>query len=341
MNPFPPVRPTTRRRASVARRHFLADVQAGLRRHAKRLPSKYFYDARGSELFDRICSLDEYYLTGAEVAIMRRFAGEMGAQVGPGALLVEYGSGSSLKTRYLLDALPDPVAYVGVDVSGQHLRKATRLLARDYPHIEILSVCADFTKDFSLPATRRPASHIAVYFPGSTIGNFEPDEAGGLLARIARLCGVNGGLLIGIDLKKSPTIIEAAYNDPAGVTAQFNLNLLRRINRELGANFVLDRFLHEAHYNEQLGRIEMYLISRTAQTVTIGDELFEFAAGEAICTEYSYKYTLDGFASIAAASGFELTKEWTDQHRHFAVLHFHIRNRAKSATPNADFSSAT
>ena len=237
-------------------------------------------------------------------------------------MLVEYGSGSSVKTRYLLDALPDAAAYVGVDVSARPLRHAAQELARDYPRIEILSVCADFTGEFALPIPERAATHTAVYFPGSTIGNFVPAQAAALLARIARLCRPRGGLLIGIDLKKDRATLEAAYNDRAGVTAQFNLNLLRRINRELGADFDLDRFSHRAVYNAALGRIEIYLVSRGSQTIAIGDEQFAFAAGETICTEYSHKYTIDEFAALAATAGLSLRRVWTDEHRRFAVLHF-------------------
>ncbi len=317
-------------RSSRARRAFLSDVLAGLRETPKQLPCKYFYDSRGSALFDRICQLDEYYLTRSELALMDRFASEMGAQIGPGAMLVEYGSGSSVKTRYLLDALPEPVAYVGVDVSGQHLKQAAQELALDYPQIEILSVCADFTADFALPISKRPATHAAVYFPGSTIGNFLPAQAAELLGRIARLCRQGGGLLIGIDLKKAPATIEAAYNDRLGVTAQFNLNLLHRINRELGADFDVDRFSHQASYNSELGRIEMHLVSRDAQTVTIENELIEFAIDETICTEYSHKYTVDEFAAIAAASGLALHREWIDKKHNFAVLHFAV---AESTQP--------
>ena len=315
---------TTRRPVSPGQRNFLVDVLAGLRMTAKQLPCKYFYDARGSELFDRICRLDEYYPTRTEMTIMDRFATEMGAQIGPGAMLVEYGSGSSVKTRYLLDALPDAAAYVGVDVSGEHLRRSARELARDKPHVQILSVCADFTGDFVLPIPKRVATHTAVYFPGSTIGNFEPMQAAELLTRIARLCGRDGGLLIGIDLKKDTATIEAAYNDRAGVTAQFNLNLLERINRELEADFDLSKFAHDARYNSQRGRIEMYLVSQCAQVVTIDDEKIEFAAGETICTEYSHKYTVEEFAAIAAASGLSLHQQWTDPKQYFAVLHLAV-----------------
>jgi dimethylhistidine N-methyltransferase len=311
-------------RASRARRLFLRDVIAGLRTRPKCLPCKYFYDQRGSELFDRICQLDEYYLTRSELALMEKFAPEMGAQIGPGAMLVEYGSGSSVKTRYLLDALPDAVAYVPVDISGEHLQRTSRELARDYPRVEILPVCADFTQDFALPRSRRTATHSAVYFPGSTIGNFLPARAADLLRRIARMCGTGGGLLIGIDLKKDAATIEAAYNDRLGVTAEFNLNLLRRINRELGADFELNQFFHRARYNSALGRVEIFLVSRRAQEVTCGGETMKFAPGETICTEYSHKYTVDEFAEVAAAAALTLRSEWTDKNQQFAVLHFAV-----------------
>lgn len=315
---------TLRGRPSRARQVFLHDVLEGLHNRHKHLPCKYFYDARGSALFDRICQLDEYYVTRSELAIMEQFAPEMGSQIGPGAMLVEFGSGSSVKTRYLLDGLPEGVAYVPVDISGQHLQQTACELARDYPQLEILPVCSDFTCDFSLPVPARATTHVAVYFPGSTIGNFVPAEAAGLLSRIALMCGKDGGLLIGIDLKKEPSRIEAAYNDRLGVTAQFNLNLLCRINRELGADFDVNRFSHEARYDSELGRVEMYLVSGEAQSVTIGGERIEFDAGETICTEYSHKYTIDEFAAIAATAGLELHQAWTDENRDVAVLHFAV-----------------
>jgi len=320
------MKPTSARERGAARatRVFLADVLAGLREPQKRLPCKYFYDKRGSELFDRICQLDEYYLTRAELAIMDEFAGEMGEQIGPGVMLVEYGSGSSVKTRYLLDALPRPVAYVPVDISGEHLELAALELARDYPRIEVLPVCADFTSDVRLPLATRAMSHAAVYFPGSTIGNFLPERATELLMRISTLCGTGGGLLIGIDLKKDVSRIEAAYNDQLGVTAEFNLNLLRRINRELGGDFELDQFEHRAIYSEQRGRVEISLVSRRDQVVTIDGEAFDFTAGEAISTEYSHKYTVEEFAAMAAPAGLTLRREWSDRERNFAVLHLAI-----------------
>jgi dimethylhistidine N-methyltransferase len=312
-------------RAPRARRAFLRDVIAGLRTRPKSLPCKYFYDQRGSELFDRICQLDEYYLTRAELSLMERFAPEMGAQIGPGAIVVEYGSGSSVKTRYLLDGMPDAVAYVPVDISREHLHQTACELAVDYPRVEVLPVCADFTQDFAVPHPLRAATHSAVYFPGSTIGNFLPGRAVELLRRIARMCGTGGGLLIGIDLKKDRETIEAAYNDRLGVTAQFNLNVLRRINRELGADFDLDQFSHRAHYNEEMGRVEMHLVSRRPQVVSVGGETFAFDLGESICTEHSHKYTVEEFAAVAAPTGLKLRREWTDANRCFAVLHFAVQ----------------
>ncbi len=304
-----------------AQRIFLSDCLAGLRASPKRLPCKYFYDSRGSELFDRICQLDEYYLTRTELAIMDRFAPGMGARIGPRAMLIEFGSGSSVKTRYLLDALAEAVAYVPIDVSGDHLRATALELSRDYPHIEVLPLCADFSKDLTLPRPTRAASRTTVYFPGSTIGNFLPSQAARLLRRIASYCARGGGLLIGIDLQKDVARIEAAYNDRLGVTAAFNLNLLHRMNRELGADFDLSCFAHEARYNQAAARIEMYLISRQAQTVSLGGEAIELAAGEPICTEYSHKYTVDRFAAIAAAAGLALRDQWSDANRDFAVLY--------------------
>jgi len=316
--------PVIKRRAERARREFLHDALAGLRASPKRLPCKYFYDKRGSKLFDQICQLDEYYLTRCELAIMERHAEEMGQQIGRGVMLVEYGSGSSVKTRYLLDGLPDPAAYVPVDISDEHLHETARELQRDYPRIEILPVCADFTTDFTLPVSNVESTHAAVYFPGSTIGNFLPSRATELLERITRLCGTGGGLLIGIDLQKDVRTIEAAYNDRRGVTAQFNLNLLRRINRELDGNFDLEQFAHRAIYNARLGRVEISLVSRRAQVVALGGEVFEFGNDEPIHTEHSHKYTIDGFAAMAAEAGLTLRREWTDKDGYFAVAHLAI-----------------
>ncbi len=303
---------------------FLADVLAGLRTSPRHLPCKYFYDQRGSRLFDQITQLDEYYLTRTELSIVERFAPEMAEQIGPGVMLVEYGSGSSVKTRILLDHLIEPVSYVPVDISRQHLQEAADRLSLAYPQIEVLPVCADFTKVFELPSSQQTPTHSAVYFPGSTIGNFQPDMAIEILSRIARLCGRGGGLLIGIDLDKDTPTIEVAYNDSSGVTAEFNLNLLHRINGELGGDFDLDQFEHYAPYNVEAGRVELYLVSRRDQSVTVGGESFKFRKGEAITTEYSHKYTIDSFAALAAEAGLTLRRDWTDDLNRFAVLHLAV-----------------
>jgi dimethylhistidine N-methyltransferase len=304
---------------------FLLDVVEGLGQTPKMLPSKYFYDDRGSRLFDEICRLEEYYLTAAELNIMQYSAKEMAETLRFGTMLIEYGSGSSLKTRLLLNAIRQPATYVPVDISGNHLQRSTAALRNAYPHIEILPVCADFTEVFELPRSHRKPNRRVVYFPGSTIGNFSLADARALLTKIARLCGPGGGLLIGIDLKKAAATIEAAYNDRSGLTKAFNKNLLYRINRELAADFQVDAFEHCAFYNAELGRIEMHLVSSQRQVVTIdGGAPFRFYEGETICTEYSYKYSIDDFQAIAGPAGFALEQAWTDEREMFAVLHFHL-----------------
>lgn len=303
---------------------FLGDVLAGLSRQPKHLPCKYFYDERGSRLFEEICGLQEYYLTRVELGIMRQHASAIAAQIGPGVRLVEYGSGSGLKTRILLDHLADPVAYVPVDISRDHLVWTAERLSVAYSGLEVLPVCADFVREFRLPSPLKRPTRTAVYFPGSTIGNFHADKARDVLARIARLCGEGGGLLIGIDLQKDPGVLEGAYNDERGVTAEFNLNLLRRINRELDGNFDPTCFEHRAVYNTRENRIELYLVSRGRQEVTVGNETFQLDDGESICTEYSYKYTIDGFSAMAAEAGLSLQQSWTDDRSRFAVLYFRV-----------------
>lgn len=296
-------------------------VVGGLSSQPKTLPCKYFYDRRGSQLFDQICELDEYYVTRSELQIMRRHAAEMASQIGRDVMLVEYGSGSSVKTRLLLDELPSPAAYVPVDISKQHLQATADDLASVYPEIEVLPVCADFTCGFRLPTSVRPPSHVAVYFPGSTIGNFTPDAAIQILDQISRQVGVGGGLLIGIDLQKPISILEAAYDDARGVTAEFNLNLLSRIDDELDADVDVDQFSHRAKYNSIFHRIEMQLVSETQQAIRVGDKRIELDKGEAITTEFSHKYTVEGFSDMAAKVGFQLHKSWTDADDRFAVLH--------------------
>ena len=300
---------------------FLNDVLSGLGRREKELQCKYFYDERGSQLFDQICELDEYYLTRTEQWIMDRYVADMAGQIGQDVMLIEFGSGSSVKSQTLLSALQDPVAYVPVDISEEHLLNTAEQLKTMYPEVEILPIVADFTKDFDLPSTKRKPSHAAVYFPGSTIGNFTTDQAAGMLARFAKLLGPQGGLLIGIDLQKDPEIINLAYNDSEGTTAEFNLNLLHRINRELGGNFDVDQFEHRSVYSEASGRVEIFIDSCIEQTVTIAGTKFKFEAGESILTEYSHKYRVDGFAELAASCGFSLHKTWSDDEQLFAVLH--------------------
>jgi dimethylhistidine N-methyltransferase len=298
---------------------FRADVLAGLRRRPRELPCKYFYDARGSELFDRICELPEYYLTRTELAIMRRHAGEMADALGPGCLLVEYGSGSGLKTPLLLERLRGPAGYVPVDISRGHLLHSAAALAGRFPNLAVRPAWADFTRPFALPELPRPPARRAVYFPGSTVGNFGPDDAVSLLKGIAELVGPGGGLLIGVDLRKPAAAVEPAYNDAAGVTAAFNLNLLARINRELGADFDLDGFAHRAFFDDAESRIEMHLVSRRRQSVRVGPAAFAFAAGESIRTEFSYKYSREAFRDLARAAGLEVRRVWTDEGELFSV----------------------
>ena len=295
------------------------DILAGLSAPQKRLAPKYFYDRRGSQLFDRICELPEYYPTRTELAIMRSHAPAIAEAVGEQACLIEFGSGSSVKIRLLLKTLRKLSAYVPVDISREHLLAAATGLARDFPDIEILPVCADFTQPFDLPDTQRPVARRVVWFPGSTIGNFEPDQALALLEVMRSEVGTDGALLIGVDLQKDRETLERAYNDTAGVTAEFNLNLLRRLNRELGASFDLDSFRHDAIYNSDHGRIEMYLVSQCAQQVRIGDHVLNFTEGERILTEYSHKFTPEGFAAMAARAGFRLEHLWCDPDRLFSV----------------------
>ncbi|MCZ6539513.1 MAG: L-histidine N(alpha)-methyltransferase, partial [Chloroflexi bacterium] len=281
----------------------LDDVVAGLSQPQKTLPSKYFYDERGSKLFDDICELDEYYVTRTESALMAENVGEIASALGPEVLLIEYGSGSSSKTRLLLENLDRPVGYVPIDISGDYLSRVSLALQVDYPKIEIMPVAADFTGTFEVPSPGKSELRRIVYFPGSTIGNFQRPEAQGLLAGMADRAGVGGGVLIGVDLDKDREVLHAAYNDSAGVTAQFNLNVLTRINRELGASFDVRNFRHRAIFNEDDSCIEMHLVSTRDQTVNVCKYTFEFRANETILTEYSHKYTLGSFEKMAADAG--------------------------------------
>lgn len=298
---------------------FLADVLDGLSRPCKALPCKYFYDREGSALFDAICELEEYYPTRTETAILRRHAAGIAALAGPRTAVVELGSGSSVKVRLLLDALEAPAAYVPVDISREHLLAAAARLAADYPGLTVVPVAADYVQGFPLPPVAPPERTLA-FFPGSTIGNFDPFDAAAFLGRLARRLGRGGRLLVGVDLKKRREVLEAAYDDARGVTAAFNLNLLARINRELGGSFDLDGFAHRAFYDADLGRIEMHLVSCRAQTASVAGRRFRFAEGESIHTENSWKYTLPEFAQLAAGAGWTTVRSWTDEGALFGVL---------------------
>jgi dimethylhistidine N-methyltransferase len=303
---------------------FLAEALAGLSSSPPTLPSKFFYDERGADLFLEICELPEYYVTRTETGILKQHAAEMAASIGANAELVGLGTGAGIKTRMLLQHLENPIAYVPVDISKQRLIESAQELHRAMPSLEILPVCADYVQRFELPQPSRKPDHIAVYFPGSTIGNLEPQAAQDFLGQICRICGPSGGLIIGVDLQKSRDVLEAAYNDSAGVTAQFNLNLLVRANRELGANFVIECWHHRAIYNEREGRIEMHLIAERDQVVQLGGRSFAFAAGETIITEFSYKHTIEGFSEMAVRAGFKVSRSWTDARQMFAVFHFPV-----------------
>jgi dimethylhistidine N-methyltransferase len=293
------------------------EVLNGLSSQAKAISPKFFYDREGSLLFDQITELPEYYPTRTEIGILKEHGNEMASLLEDECLLLELGSGSSQKIRLLLDAL-QPAAYMPMDISKEHLWHSAQTLATDYPDLDIHAVCADYSSDFHLPYSPDFMTKTA-FFPGSSIGNFEPDKAQKLLQRVAQLLGQGGVLLIGVDLKKDLHRLNAAYNDAQGITAAFNLNLLVRINRELEANFDLSGFEHHAFYNESLGRIEMHLVSNTSQTVKVEGKSFNFAKGESIHTESSYKYTEEEFHQLAAKADFQSKQVWVDSSQLFSV----------------------
>ena len=297
----------------------LDELIDGLKQPEKMISPKYFYDERGSQLFEEITRLPEYYPTETELGIMRDNVGEIAELVGKQASLIEFGSGSSLKTRVLLENLDELAAYVPVDISEDHLLESAQQIREDFPKLDVLPVVADFTQPFQLPSPKIMPVRNIVYFPGSTIGNFTHDAAHELLQVMHEEAGAGGALLIGVDLQKDPAIIERAYNDDAGVTAEFNRNMLRHLNREFGADFDLDAFAHSAEYNEEEGRIEIRLVSEQDQEFTLGRESFSIDKDEAILTEYSHKYTLEGFAAMAEAAGFRVERVWMDAERLFSV----------------------
>ncbi|HWN30207.1 MAG TPA: L-histidine N(alpha)-methyltransferase [Burkholderiales bacterium] len=303
----------------AAQQSFLKEVLVGLAKPQKQIPAKFFYDRRGCELFDAICELPEYYLTPTETAMMQQFAAEMAQLLGAGCLLIEYGSGTGRKTRILLERLHPPV-YMPIDIACEQLRASSREFAQAFPGMQVIAVCADYSEPIALPECVVPGlKRRAIYFPGSTIGNFTKEETVVFLRRALRVVGPGGAMLVGVDLKKPTAQLDAAYNDSRGVTAEFNLNLLTRINRELKGDFRLENFRHRAFYNSEEGRIEMHLESLVAHQVVIQGRRFGFSAGETIHTENSYKYSVDGFQQLARQAGFEPLRAWTDAQQLFSV----------------------
>ncbi len=300
---------------------FLADVLAGLAATPKTLAPKYFYDKRGSELFDQICLTPEYYVTRTEIAMLREIGPEVAALTGPRTIVVEYGSGSSWKIRTLLDSLDRPAEYVAIDISNDHLRHAALAIAGAYPSVRVGAVCADFGTGFTLPnAVGHDGARLG-FLPGSTIGNQTPDGARAFLARTRAMLSPGGALLIGVDLRKDPNILDRAYNDAAGHTAAFNTNLLIRMQRELNAQLDPDGFEHHAFFNDAESRVEMHLRARRDQVIRLGEQDFPFRVGETIHTENSYKYTVEGFRTLASEAGFTPRQSWTDPDGLFS-LHY-------------------
>lgn len=291
----------------------------GLHQAEKRLPGALLYDERGSQLFDRICEQPEYYLTRTELGIMQRYIGEMVDLLSAGVALVEYGSGSSLKTTILLDHLPDLACYIPIDISKEHLLQAAEKLTKQYPCLEILPVCADYSQPFHLPAPTKAAARYVAYYPGSTISHFHPAEAVAFLAQVRTVCGPDSLLLIGVDLKKDAAIIEPAYNDRAGFSRAFTNNILHHLNQRFSATFDTAGFAHQAFYNPQQGRVEFYLASHQPQMARLNGETFHFAAGERINLAYSYKYSLTEFAELAAKADWHVNRIWTDDQQLFSV----------------------
>ncbi len=301
---------------------FQHDLMTALAAKPHAISPKYFYDAEGSRLFDQICELPEYYPTRTELGILQRAAGEFAAQAGPRAEIVEFGAGSLRKVRLLLDAFQQPARYLPIDISGEHLAASAAQLRRDYPGLQVEPIACDYTRRMTLPP-RMPGGGARIgFFPGSTLGNFTPQEALAFLQSAAEALR-GGALLLGADLVKDPAVLHAAYNDAQGVTARFNLNLLARANRELGANFALDQFAHYAFYNAPQQRIEMHLVSLERQSACVGGQRFELDEGETLHTENSYKFTVDGLRALARRAGFRAGPVWTDPDRLFSVHWLH------------------
>jgi len=306
------------RHEAAAADSFADHVVAGLSDTPKWLSAKYFYDAAGSALFEEITRLPEYYPTRTELSILTRCAGEIAGYIPLSSGLVEFGTGSTKKARILIDAAPQLAAYVPVDISPEFLAQEAAAVRRDVPWLPVLPVAADFTRDFELPAQIRSRPRVG-FFPGSTIGNFEPGDATEFLRQAARVLGQGATMIVGVDLTKDEAVLNAAYNDAAGVTAEFNLNILARMNRELDGNFDVASFCHRAFYNTEHHRIEMHLESLRAQTVTVAGRAFSFEKGETIHTENSYKYTVDSFRALARDAGWRWAATWTDEKNYFSL----------------------
>ena len=297
------------------------EVLAGLTAERKALPPKLFYDQRGAELFEEICELPEYYLTRSELEILRCRAGEIANLAGPECAVIEYGSGAGIKVRLLLDALDNPVAYVPVDISQSQLLQVAAEISTDYPDLPVMPVCADYTRRFDLPELPRQERKRLAFFPGSTIGNFHPHEAVEFLKHIRALVGNDGAMVLGVDRAKDKAVLDAAYNDAAGLTAEFNLNMLRRLNRDIRAEFDVDSFEHVAFYNPRESRVEMHLRSRRPQTICVSGKPIHFDEDETIWTESSYKYSRAALDQLLDASGFRLRQLWTDSNEQFWVAY--------------------
>jgi dimethylhistidine N-methyltransferase len=299
-----------------------AELLAGLRQPQKQINPKYFYDARGSELFEQITQQHEYYPTRTEITILNDYAAEIAHYCGSDCVLIEPGSGSSEKVRLLLDTL-QPAAYVPVDISAEFLYESALRLGREFPWLSIQAICADFADQWQA-RTELPAGRRVIFYPGSTIGNMEPGVAQVFLSDLRRWIGDDGAVLVGVDLHKSEQVLNAAYNDARGVTAEFNLNILSAMNTLIDADFQRQDFSHRAFYNRDLKRIEMHLVSKNAQTVSLNGSAIEFDEGETLHTENSYKYTLEGFAALSAAAGFKLEKSWLDEEQLFSVHYLSV-----------------
>jgi len=309
---------------SAEESEFAADVLRGLNTTPKRIPAKYFYDDAGSQLFDRITDLPEYYPTRCEMSILEANAAEICKLIPEGAALVEFGAGSNRKARILLKAAPTLSVYVPVDICGAMIEREAVELRRDFPKLKITPVSADFTKEFELPQEAREAPARVGFFPGSTIGNFEPHEAAAFMNNVGRILGPGAVLIVGVDLIKPVEVLKAAYNDKQGITAKFNVNLLKRINRELGGTFNLDCFEHHAIYNRERNRIEMHLASLRRQKVKVAGETIDFRAGETIHTENSYKYSVESLSALARGVGWSPLKVWIDSHKYFSIQAFRL-----------------